>query len=110
MNRFLTICAAILLITSLSQMTLASSEEDFMKYMQVWDEKRDLASKYLEEAESEFKAGDELSGCASQQKAAEYGIDATNALLKAMKMNSSADGIENIESGLRKWQELRDFC
>ena len=91
-------------------MAIANTEEDFKLYMQIWDEKKEMASQYLYEAENSFKQGDELEGCASQQKAGEYGIDATKALIKAMKINGSDDGLENLESGLRKWRELKDFC
>lgn len=100
----------LIIIISQSHIALADSEKNFSKYMQIWNEKKDLASQYLEEAEKAFKSGDELSGCVAQQKAAEFGIDATNSLIKAMKANGSNNGIENIESGLRKWEELKDFC
>ena len=76
----------------------------------IWDQKKELASQYLDEAENSFKEGDELEGCVLQQKAGEYGMEATKSLIKAMQINGSNDGIENLESGLLKWQELKDFC
>ncbi len=79
-------------------------------YMNEWDEKREDASRYLEEAEKAFRNGDEITGCIAQRKAGEVGIDATKSLINAMKANGSTDGIENLNSGLLKWQELKDYC
>ena len=36
--------------------------------------------------------------------------EATESLIKAMRINGSSDGLENFESGLNKWRELGDFC
>ncbi len=88
----------------------ADSHQDFEMLMEKWTEKRELASQFLLEAEQAFKEGDALSGCVIQQKAAGYGIEATESLIKAMEVNGAKDGIENLESGLNKWRELRDFC
>ena len=89
---------------------LADSQNSFDQYMNEWEVKRNLASKYLLEAEAALKSGDELNGCAFQKKASEFGIEGTQALIKAMKVNGSKEEIQNLETGLRKWQELRDFC
>ena len=88
----------------------SNSETEFQKYILKWEEKRELASKTLIEAEEAFKASDELTGCVAQQKAGEYGVAATEALIMAMKVNGSTDGLENLEAGLNKWKELRDIC
>ena len=84
--------------------------EDFETYMQVWNEKRELATQYLLNAEKALKEGDEATACVTQRKASKYGIEATESLIKAMKINGSTDGLENFESGLNKWRELGDFC
>ncbi len=78
--------------------------------MKEWDEKRELASKYLQEAEKSLKEGDALAGCSSQREASRYGIEATEALIKAMEANGSKNEIENLKAGLNKWKELGDFC
>ncbi len=73
-------------------------------------EKIKLASQYLEEAENELKNGDAIQGCINQKKAAGFGIEATESLIKAFQANGSQNDIENIKTGLKKWKELRDFC
>ena len=78
--------------------------------MQDWTEKRELASNYLFEAEEAFKIGNELSGCATQKKASKLGIEASNSLIKAMKLNGTMDSLKDLEAGLNKWKELGDFC
>ena len=84
--------------------------EDFEFYMQEWNNKRELAAQYLLEAEKALKEGNKSLGCVQQSKASKYGIKATEALIKAMKINGSIDGIDNFKSGLNKWRELGDFC
>ena len=89
---------------------LASNKQDFSNYMDTWNEKIKLASQYLEEAENELKNGDAIQGCINQKKAAGFGIEATESLIKAFQANGSQNDIENIKTGLKKWKELRDFC
>tara|TARA_B100000700_G_C14564696_1_gene632744 strand:+ start:361 stop:648 length:288 start_codon:yes stop_codon:yes gene_type:complete len=84
--------------------------EDFQTHMNEWNEKRVLASQYLLDAEKFLKEGDKAKGCSKQREASQYGIQATESLIKAMKINDSTDGLENFESGLKKWRELGDFC
>lgn len=95
-------------ITSIS--VFAESSENFEIYMQEWESKRELATKYLLEAEDSLRSGDELSGCANQKKASHFGIEATEALIKAMEINGSMKKMDDLESGLKKWKELGDFC
>ena len=78
--------------------------------MNEWDEKRELATQYLIDAEKAIKAGDKTNGCLKQRKASDYGIEATESLIKAMKINGSTDGLKNFESALNKWREIGDFC
>ena len=98
------------MVSSYSQVALAQTDMEFREYMLIWDEKRELASQYLLKAEASFKEGNELVGCASQQKASFYGIEATNALITAMELNGTEDGIDDLKVGLNKWRELGDFC
>ena len=83
---------------------------DFETYMRAWDDKRTMATEFLLDAEKALKQGDKANGCASQRKASKYGIEATESLIKAMKINGSTEGLEGFESGLNKWRELGDFC
>jgi len=48
--------------------------------------------------------------CARQREAASYGIEATESLIKALEANGSKTEIENLQAGLDKWRELRDYC
>ena len=107
MQSFLVCSLLLLLITFQSTEAFAG---DFELYMQEWNSKRELATQYLLDAEKALKEGDEATGCATQRKASQYGIEATESLIKAMKINGSIDGLDNIKSGLNKWRELKDFC
>ncbi len=89
---------------------LAEEGSVFQRNMDIWNEKRELASQYLLKAEVYFKEGNELEGCASQQRASSYGIEATEALIKAMELNGAQEGTDDLEAGLNKWRELGDFC
>ena len=107
MKNFITGFLLALLLSAQSAMAFAV---DFESYMQEWNDKRELATQYLLDAEKALKEGDEATGCVAQRKASKYGIEATESLIKAMKINGSTDGLENFESGLNKWKELGDFC
>ena len=110
MPRLITLIFIICLLVCEANIVLASEEKDFSSYMRDWTEKKELASKLLRDAENAFKAGDELSGCALQVKASNKGIDATQSLIKAMEINGSTDGLENLEFGLNKWKQLATIC
>ena len=100
----------LLYIFFIVQPVLSDPASNLDSYMNTWTEKIGLASQYLKDAESEFKNGDELQGCVKQKKAAKYGIEATQSLIKAFEISGSTDDMSNITSGLDKWRELRDFC
>ena len=100
----------IIVIFLSSETALSSNNENFRDYMDTWNEKIKLASEYLDQAENELKNGDAIQGCINQKKAAGFGIEATESLIKAFQENGSQGDIENIETGLKKWKELRDFC
>ena len=48
--------------------------------------------------------------CSMQREAAIYGIEAMESLIKAFKTNGSKTEMENLQAGLDKWRELRDYC
>ncbi len=108
-----TIVLLIILITfflSNAEPSIANEQGNYENYMNNWNEKIKLASEYLKIAETELKNGDAIQSCVNQKKAAKYGIEASKSLIKAFKENGSKEDIENIEIGLKKWKELRDFC
>ncbi len=109
-KKILAIFLFLLTILFFSDFALADVNYGYKEYFKEWNDKRELATQYLKEAEEQLKAGDELSGCAAQQKASEYGVAATNSLIKAMKLNGTLDGIDDLQAGLNKWRELGDFC
>ena len=79
--------------------------------MSNWNKKITLASKYLKQAESALKEGDKYLGCTNQKRAGRLGVEASKSLIKAFKIKSSSKTeIENLQTGLNKWKELRDFC
>ncbi len=82
----------------------------FDSYMSIWNQNRELASEYLVRAEKALESGDEISACVAQQEASEYGIIATNALIKAFKINNDSSSITNLKVGLQKWKEIGNTC
>ena len=89
---------------------IAQPIKGFNDYMYVWNEKIELATQHLKDAEAEFLNGDALQGCVEQRKAANFGIQATEALIKAFEISGSTNDLSDVRSGLSKWKELRDFC
>ena len=79
-------------------------------YLNDFYQKQEEASKILKEIETDLKDGSRDRLCARQRKAARYGIEATESLIKAFRTNGSKTQIENLQAGLDKWRELRDYC
>ena len=100
----------VLYISSNAATAIANDKDGYESYLKIWNQKIKLASEYLDEAEKELKNGDAIQGCIKQKEAAGYGIEATESLIKAFEVNGSQGDIENIQTGLKKWKELRDFC
>ncbi len=102
---------AILLILFVHvSMATAYDAQEYNHYLDNWNQKIKLASQSLEDAEKELKDGNEMQACLNQREAAAYGIDATESLIRAFKISGSTDDLSNIKIGLKKWEELRDFC
>ena len=106
----LAILFSLLCIGLFPDVLVADSEDAFQGYMDVWNEKRGLASKYLLEAEVALKEGDVLTGCATQKIASQYGVEATESLIQAIKLKGTSQEVENLQSGLNKWKEIGDYC
>ena len=87
-----------------------NAESEFEMYLNDFYQKQEEASKILKEIETDLKDGSRDRHCARQRKAASYGIEATESLIKAFKTNGSKTQIENLQAGLDKWRELRDYC
>ena len=87
-----------------------NAESEFEMYLSDFYQKQEKASKILKEIETDLKDGSRDRVCARQRKAASYGIEATESLIKAFKINGSKAEIENLQAGLDKWRELRDYC
>jgi len=86
------------------------AETEFEMYLSDFYQKQDKASKILKEIEIDLKDGTRDKVCSRQREAAKYGIEATESLIKAFKINGSKIEIENLQAGLNKWKELRDYC
>ena len=88
--------------------------EDINKFeiqMSNWNHKITLASKYLKQAEIALKEGDKYVGCINQKKAGRLGVEASESLINAFELKgANKSEIENFNTGLNKWKELRDFC
>ena len=87
-----------------------NAETEFEMYLSDFYQKQERASKLLKEIETDLKDGSKDRVCARQREAAHYGIEATESLIKAFKANGSNTQMENLQVGLDKWRELRDFC
>ena len=104
---FLSLIFVILLFTSVIPV---SAESKFELYLSDFYQKQEKASKILKEIETDLKDGSRDRVCARQREAAIYGIEATESLIKAFKTNGSESQMENLQAGLDKWRELRDYC
>tara|TARA_Y100001968_G_scaffold271866_1_gene263731 strand:+ start:1212 stop:1484 length:273 start_codon:yes stop_codon:yes gene_type:complete len=87
-----------------------NAESELEMYLNNFYQKQEKASKILKEIEIDLKDGSRDRACARQREAAKYGIEATESLIKAFKTNGSKTEIENLQAGLEKWRELRDYC
>jgi len=87
-----------------------NAESEFEMYLNDFYQKQEKASKVLKEIETDLKDGSRDRVCARQREAASYGIEATESLIKAFKTNGSKTEMENLQAGLDKWRELRDYC
>ena len=88
----------------------ANAESEFELYLNDFYQKQEKASKILKEIEIDLKDGSRDRVCARQREAANYGIEATESLIEAFKEKGSKTEIENLQVGLKKWIELRDYC
>ena len=87
-----------------------NAESEFEMYLSDFYQKQEKASQILKEIETDLKDGSRERVCARQREAASYGIEATESLIKAFKTNGSKTEMENLQAGLDKWRELRDYC
>ena len=86
------------------------AETEFEMHLNDFYQKQAQASKILKEIETDLKNGSRDRVCARQKEAASYGIEATESLIKAFKSSGSKTQIDNLQAGLNKWKELRDYC
>ena len=93
-----------------SSVISVNAQSEFEIYLSDFYQKQEKASKILKEIETDLKDGSRERVCARQREAATYGIKATESLIKAIKTNGSKTEIENLQAGLDKWRELRDYC
>ena len=98
------------LVIFFSSVISANAESEFEMYLSDFYQKQEKASKILKEIETDLKGGSRDRVCARQREAASYGIEATESLIKAFKTNGSKTEMENLQAGLDKWRELRDYC
>ena len=98
------------LVLLFSSVISANAESEFEMYLNDFYQKQEKASKILKEIETDLKDGSRDRVCARQREAASYGIEATESLIKAFKTNGSKAEMENLQAGLDKWRELRDYC
>ena len=98
------------LVLLFSSFKSVNAESEFEMYLSDFYQKQEKASKILKEIETDLKDGSRDRACARQREAASYGIEATESLIKAFKTNGSKTEMENLQAGLDKWRELRDYC
>jgi hypothetical protein len=93
-----------------SSVISVNAESEFEMYLIDFYQKQEKASKLLKEIETDLKDGSRDRVCSRQREAASYGIEATESLIKAFKTNGSKTEMDNLQAGLDKWRELRDYC
>ena len=98
------------LILLFSSVISVNAESEFESYLSDFYIKQEKASKILKEIETKLKDGSRERVCARQREAASHGIEAMESLIKAFKTNGSKTEMENLQAGLDKWRELRDYC
>ena len=98
------------LVLLFSSVISVNAESEFEIYLIDFYQKQEKASKILKEIETDLKDGSRDRVCARQREAASYGIEATESLIKSFKTNGSKSQMENLQAGLDKWRELRDYC
>ena len=98
------------LVFLFSPVISVNAESEFEMYLSDFYQKQEKASKILKEIETDLKDGSRDRVCARQREAASYGIEAMESLIKAFKTNGSKTEMENLQAGLDKWRELRDYC
>jgi len=109
MKRFLILSLIFSLFIFISVIPV-KAETEFEIYLNDFYQKQAKASKILKEIETDLKDGQRERVCARQREAAGYGIEATESLIKAFKINGSKTQMENLQAGIDKWRELRDYC
>ena len=87
-----------------------NAETEYDMYLNDFYQKQAKASEILKGIEIDLKDGSRKRVCTRQREAARYGIEATESLIKAFEINGSKTEIENLQAGLNKWKELRDYC
>ena len=90
--------------------TSVSAEPNFEDYLSDFYQKQEKASRLLKEIETSLRNGSRSGVCAKQREAAILGIEATNSLIEAFKISDSKTDTRNLQAGLDKWRELRDYC
>ena len=98
------------LVLLCSSVKSVNAESEFEMYLSDFYQKQEKASKILKEIETDLKDGSRDRVCARQREAAIFGMEAMESLIKAFKTNGSKTEMENLQAGLDKWRELRDYC
>ena len=109
MKRLLLLAIFIALTRFISLLPVYADTE-FELYMDDFYTKQEQASRLLKELEIDLKNGSSERVCARQRKAANYGIEPTESLIKAFKISGTLSQTDDIKAGLNKWKELRDNC
>ena len=102
-------CSIVVFLLFFSVISVGA-ESEFDTNISNFYQKQEKARKILREIETELKDGSRVRVCTKQREAASYGIEATESLIKALKKNGSKTDIEDLEAGLDRWKELRDYC
>ena len=100
------ICVVLISFFDLS----VDAESEFEMNLNNFYQKQERASKILKEIETDLKDGSRDRACARQKEAAKYGIEATESLIKAIRIDGSKTEIENVQAALEKWRALNDSC
>ncbi len=111
LSLFKLISSILLIIFTLFNFSLkAEVIENNNKLLEEWNYNNDLASFYLVQAEKYLKSGDKINACISQRKASQYGLTASNYLMRSFILNEKEEDILKLKKLIQKWDQLSKSC
>ena len=111
LSLFKIISSILLIVFTLFNFSLkAEVIDNNNKLLKEWNNNNDLASFYLLQAEKDLKLGDKINACINQRKASEYGLTASNYLMRSFILNEKEEDILKLKKLIQEWDQLSKSC